>query len=360
MLKIFRSVRVNRNESLLEILGAVAISRNYVSRRTLRKIIGVRKETNSYYAYSDIHKNTDFLEQKGFLRIAQTRGRKEKLYDVTIKGALASLFSSCIKFNELKESELFTRWSGKDWGPGYDQPFANVKDVMELTKFVETLYLNGGSLEDVNEELLRRSLRNPEEVLNLIHEGKITMNKKIDEDGKYVVTIPHIPASVATIPVVKADGSCQDISFLVTPDPITSKTFYDLITCDPSLQRRIEICFLTILQTLASDLVKKDQRGFVTSHYFPDSRTFILTATIPEKVVSLLSCPEKVVEVTKDSYNEIIRPFLQLPDFVQGGKANFFFTAFKYDPLRKDFFVLSKLEIKERACKVLEQIRNEP
>jgi hypothetical protein len=356
-LKVFKSIRTNRNETLLEILGAVATSNNPLSRLDIQnrlkvRVPGVIKRTNGEYVYSNIHKNTKFLERKDFLRITQTRARKEKLYDVTVKGALASLFSSYV--SESKAPILLETWRVKDWGSwgaGYDQPFANVKDVSELRKIVETLCLHGNSLDDVSEDILKRSLRDPEEVFHIIQEGKITLNKRIDEPGKYFANFPRIPGSVQTTLI----GRTSEVAFYVVPDAITSKVLYDLILDDPNLQKTIEMYFLTILQTLTHDFKTKG-RGSSTYHYFSDSKTAVLTFTIPEKIASLLHYPEKIAEYTQKSFDDIVRLFLQNPDFVQGKTSHVYFYAFRYDPECRDLLPLSTPEIKEKAYNLLKQL----
>ena len=360
-MKVFKSVRTNRNQTLLEILGAVATSKNPISRLTIQdrlrvRLPGVKRATYGPYVYSNIHKNTNFLEQKGFLRITQKRPGKGPLYDVTVKGALASLFSSFV--NESNASMWLDSWRVKNWGPGYDEPFANVRNVSELRRIAETICLHGDSLEDVSEDILKRSLRDPEELQRLIHEAKITSTKKVDEEGKYVLETTIIPGSAATLKLHATNGS-KGLFFSIVPDADTSKVLYDLIADDPSFQETLEMYFLTILRTLTQDFKTKG-RGWKTYHYFSDSRTAILTLTIPREIASLLRCPERIAEYTLDSFSYIVRSFLENPDFVQGKKSQFWFRAFKYDPESRDLLYLSTLEIKEKAYNLMKQLHSGP
>jgi hypothetical protein len=190
-------------------------------------------------------------------------------------------------------------------------------------------------------------------VQRLIREGKITLSKRIDEGGTYNVTIPYVPASVATL---LSQGN-QIAKFVVTPDPITSKTLCNLITSDPNIQKTIEMHLLEILQMLAYDFETKGKGG-TTYHYFSDSRISVLMLTIPEKVASLLTFPERIIEYTRGSFDDLIRSFLENSAFVQGTNPTFGFRALRYDPKSKDLLPLSRLEIKEKACHMLELLRN--
>jgi len=370
-LKVFKSVRANRNETLLEILGAVATSKHPISRLTIQdrlrvRLPGVKRTTYGAYVYSNIHKNTNFLEQKDFLRVIQKRPGRGPLYDVTVKGALASLFSSFV--NESNESVLLDSWRVKDWGRGYEEPFSNVRNVLELRRIVDTICLHRDSLEDVSEDILKRSLRDPEELQRLIHEAKVTLTKKFEEEGKYVLETTVIPGSVSTVKLVNEANEPRGLRFLIAPDADTSKSLHDLITDDPSLQKTLEIYFLTILKTVAHDLKTKG-KGASTHHYFSDSRTAVLTLTIPQEIASLLQCPEGIAQCTRKSFDDIVRPFLDNPDFAQGKTGQIYFYAYRYDTQTRDLYVfkvgdqsrdlltLTPLEIKEKLHNLLKQMR---
>jgi hypothetical protein len=116
--------------------------------------------------------------------------------------------------------------------------------------------------------------------------------------------------------------------------------------------------FLTFVQNLIYDLAHA--QGCKTYHYFPDSRTAILTLTIPEKIASLLYHPEKIAEYTLDSFGDIVRSFLEDPDFVQGKRSQFWFRAFKYDPDSRELLCLSTFFDLEKAYNLLKQLHSEP
>jgi len=312
---------------------------NPISVSTLKKISG--------RAYSNVHKNINFLEKKGFLTSKiQEKGRKKRLCDVTIKGALASLFASS---PTLDHSKLLERWREKDWGAHYKQPFRNIVDVSELKNLVETLCLYAGSLEEVSDEFFKAGLRNPEEARALITNAAITIKKKIGERGKYEVGVKYNPGSTAVGLIERSDGP-NNVVFIVMPKEETGKILIDFFLQEPNYQRQFGVYLQLILQTIARDLMNKGSGG-AFDHYFPRSRTFVLAATLPGKVASLLKYPERVLELTKNSYQDIINPLLQNREFVKGNKARLTIRALKYDPRKRDLYLLSEDEINEKVLR---------
>lgn len=345
MLKIFKDVRETRNESLLDILGLVARGKNLISLFKIEKAMA--------RVYSNVHKNTVFLEGKGFLvNKGKREGRKKKLYDITIKGALASLFSS-LTTDYLKLVEI---WQQKDWG-NYRQPFKNIRHVSELKKFVETLYLHGGSLEEVDEGLLRRGLRDPQEAIDLITRAFVTVKKTAKETGEYEAKTTFVPGSVAVGEIRRQDEP-NNVFFVVGPREETGELLFDFFSRDPTYRRQVGEYLQAIVEMVAQNLLDNNEDA-IDLLYFPNTRRFIVSASIPERVTSLLDHPKQVLNVMKNSYGGIIRAFNQNDDFVNGTKAQFIFQALKYNSNTRELSPLSKHEIKEKAQTVLKKISKE-
>lgn len=341
-LKIFKNKRVYHNITLLEILGILAKAKKPLSVYTIAKLLGKNK------AYSGIQKNVDFLEQRGFLTSRKHRkGRRRRLCKITVKGALASLFCSSFPVDH---SKLLDLWRGKDWGD-YKDPFQKIEDVSELREFVETLYLHGGSLEDVDKGLLRRGLRNPQESIDLITKAFVTVKKITKETGEYEAKMTFVPGSVA---VGKMERQ-HNVFFVINPKEETGQIFFDLFSQNSAYERQVGEYLQAIIETVARHVVDKEENA-VDSIYFPNSRRFIIVATIPEKVASLLVDPRQVLKPMKDSYFSLIESFLENDEFVNGNHAQFIFQALRYDPETQNLSPLPKNEIRDRAHKILNQM----
>jgi len=346
MLKIFGGVRKERTKNLLNVLGFITKAMKPVS------ITAIKKETG--LAYSCVHKNVKFLCRKGFLASEIHReGRKRRLCDITIKGALASLFFTHETLS-INWPEVLEHLQSRDWGEDLRQPFRHISDVSELKRFVETLYLYGGSLEEVNEQLLKRALRNPEQTLSIILDATITFEKRITEDGKYTITIPYVPEAVSTIQLKKQDG-INTASFVVMPDVPTGEALFTLLSRDPDQKKRVEASLLVTLQAAARDV--DETREGLTAIYNPEVETLILTATIPGEVINLLRRPKQIMELMKKYYQTLLKAFLQEDEsrqaFLEGKKSWIIFAGVRYSPEDGGLHLLSTEETRMEARKIL-------
>lgn len=136
---------------------------------------------------------------------------------------------------------------------------------------------------------------------------------------------------------------------------LTSELLFESFSQDPEYKRELGRYLLMILQTIAKNRVDRG-KGTDASHYFPRSKSLILTATLPEKVVSLLEYPERILYLTKNAYRDILKPFFESDAFVNKGKAWFTIRGFKYDPKRRDLSALSQEEINEKLPDALKRI----
>lgn len=333
-MKAFKGVRAQRNINLLRILRVMAQAKLPVSIYDIKKNLGV--------SYSNAHKNVSFLEEKGVLRrLKHECGRKRIPYVITVRGALASLLSP-----GLSHKGLLKRWREKDWGPGYDEPFEKLGKISELRRFVETIYLHGGYLEDVNEGLLRRGLSDPEQALSMITNATATVRKKIGKDGKYSVELKCVPGSVSTI-LLGRTKEPRTANFVVMPSQKYGEMLYNALIREPGLGKRLGAYILTILHAFTGDLLNKG-KGEYDSIYLPESRTCILTMTLPAKVASSLHNPEQILRFTQKFYRSLIRPFIEDKGFLEGKRKWKIIPVIEYDPRSKILYQVSDREIEQK------------
>ena len=179
-MQIFQGVKESRNNNLLDILAVLSTGVGSASDLDRKMVL----------SYATIWDNLHYLLENNFVHIVDVQGRA-KVFDVTVKGAIASIFSE----HNLKPNEkTLALWKNKDWGSGFQgiRPFENVNSIDELKEVIENMYtMSQISLEEINAEFLKVLIVNPVKAANVFRESKISVTDKIEKTGVHLSLI-HI------------------------------------------------------------------------------------------------------------------------------------------------------------------------
>ena len=342
MMQVFSGVREGRNETILDILAVLSTTPSSATDLERTQDLG----------YATIWDNLQFLKQRNFVHIVEVKGRSI-VYDITVKGALASIFSE----HNLKPNEkTLEMWRKKDWGFGFRgiSPFRDVNNLGELKEVIENMYtMSQITLEEISNEYLKKIITNPVDAINIFRDSKITLSRKIEESGNYIIELDKIPPGSSAILKTEKKGP---LPFIISPDKNTQIKLKKIIEKDPIFERVIGSALLKTIQNLTSgyDLEKK----LVSYQYNKDNNNFVIVGEFIDSISSYMKDPEQILQYTINSYNEIIDQFLENKDFIEGEKAYFTFRSLKYDPVTKTLNPLSKEDILSKAEKLLKQISN--
>ena len=295
---------------MLDILGN--LQKKPLWPRALKRALGL--------SYACIYDNLKLLEEKGFVKLVKKGRKGRKIYDVTLKGALASLFSPHYPPTE----EDFTRWQKRDWGERYVNPFQNVKSLAELKGFVKTIYNFGVTLEDINEDVLKRGLRDPKEIHILLQKAKLEKLYQAEKAGKYDLRIPYVPGSFSFLKRPKEKG----VMIIITPQAQTGEKLFDLLQ-NSANEDYIGKMLSHFLESL-THVLASSQNTFFSRYYSPEHRFFIISGVMPKEVASRLLYPEQILTYVKNSYVDIIN-WLSKDALKENGNSVFLFRTLKYD-----------------------------
>ncbi|MHA1631366.1 MAG: winged helix-turn-helix domain-containing protein [Candidatus Freyarchaeota archaeon] len=323
---------------MLDVLGN--LQKKPLWPRALKRALGL--------SYACIYDNLKLLEEKGFVKLVKKGRKGRKIYDVTLKGALASLFSPHYPPTE----EDFTRWQKRDWGERYVNPFQNVKSLAELKGFIETIYNFGVTLEDINEDILKRGLRNPKEIRILLQKAKLEKIYQAEKAGKHLLPIPYVPGSFGFLKRPEERG----VMAIITPQAQIGEKLFDLLQ-KPANENYIGKMLSLFLERL-THVLASSQDVFFFRHYSPEHRFFIISGVIPKEVASRLLYPEQILTYVKNSYVDIIN-WLSKDTLKKDGNSIFLFRALKYDPEKREITPLSKREICQKATVVLRKLEKQ-
>jgi hypothetical protein len=184
----------------------------------------------------------------------------------------------------------------------------------------------------------------------LLTNASLEIKGEVKESGKYLLTTNYIPG--VTVSLMGADK----FPFIVMPDKETNKILFELCSHDPKKKQLIGAHLQQILGLVARDMARSQEH--INYEYFPQLRMFVLAATLPEKVASMLHQPEQILEFTKNSYQNIIKPLLEVDESVKEFQDWFIFRTLRYDPVTRNLSQLPREAIKEKARKVLERLSN--
>jgi hypothetical protein len=292
---------------------------------------------------SAIHKDLQLLDDEGFIQFVRKGRKGAKVFDITIKGVLASLF---VNIPRLKPTEkTLEKWRRKDWGPEYKDPFRMVRNLNELIDFVKQLYLHA-SLEGVDVGHLKRMIRNPEEVLTLLQNPIIEFSvPNVSNIDSFVPdsTVTHIGKNP------KTGGPL--IFFTVIPSEKTMQILKEN-------RQDIHSASAILRAALEAYRMKLRYRGeeLPSSFYSEQFRLFTIVGFLPEQAVAFLRHPHQIIDYLKKSYVDLINLFSD-EKFVCGDEASMNFRFVKYDPEKRELFPLSQEETRNRAIKILEKIK---
>jgi len=341
-MQIFPSVRQTRNDNMLDILAVLSTESSST----------IDLDRKMDLVYSSIWENLKILEEKGFVHVVERKGRV-KIYDITVKGALACIFSE----HNLKPNEkTLEKWKKKDWGVTFRglNPFIDVNKIDELKEAIENMYvMSQVTLEDISNDFLKKIVTNPIDAMKIFRDSKISITRKIEETGEYILNFDNIPPGSCAI--LKTDNK-KAVPFIVSPDKDTHLKLKNIFKEDPFFERVMGLTILKTIQILVSNYKKGNK--ITNYHYNKDNNNFIISGEFPDIITTYLKNPEQILQYTINSYNDIISPFLENRKFVNGEESIFNFRSLKYDPVVKTLDPLSKEEILSKAEKLLKQIND--
>lgn len=288
-------MRESRERILLDILGLMRKSGPINPRSIAIKGLGL--------SYACVYDNVKFLEEKGFVRLLKRGRAGAKLYDITIRGLLASLFSPTYPPLD-EELEGLRR---RDWGSHYIEPLQRVGSLSQLKEVVEMIYTVGSSLEEVNEDILRRFIRDPHDIrtiLDLLRHAKvIPISFQAQEAGRYIFAIPSIPGSFAFCRNEKVLEGEEYVNLLINPTRETSKKLANLIERDPKNEDYIGSLMIALFESLVAHLSNGED---IICGYCSETHQFIVLGTMPEEVTKKLQHAEQILAYIKKTYQDMI------------------------------------------------------
>jgi len=339
-MQIFQGVKESRNNNLLDILAVLSTGVGSASDLDRKMVLG----------YATIWDNLHYLLENNFVHIVDVQGRA-KVFDVTVKGAIASIFSE----HNLKPNEkTLALWKNKDWGSGFQgiRPFENVNSIDELKEVIENMYtMSQISLEEINAEFLKVLIVNPVKAANVFRESKISVTDKIEKTGVHTINFDKIPPSTSVIMKTDKKGP---LPFIINPDKETQIALKEILLNDPGFERKLGSALLKTIQMMTSNY--KRDRKLVSFYYNQDNNTFSIVGEFPHIVITCLKNPEQILQYTINSYTDIINQFYENKPFLEGNKSFFTFRSLKYDPIIKSLEPLSIKEIRVKAKKLLKQL----
>jgi len=302
-------------------------------------------------SYSTIHDNLQYLEDRDFVKVLRVDKKRSKVFDLTVRGALASIFSN----HPLKPNQqTLTGWRKRDWGARYDglNPFQKVLDLDELRKSIEVMYIQGNTtLEEVNNDILKRIVVDPISARNYFKDAQTNWRKTVEETGDYVITHEKLPPGSSL--VCKVEGK-KYAYLIINPDEATGRKLLEVSEKDAFFERRLGFIIQKVIQSLVND--KPEDKGSYFMHYSPETQSYVMTGLFPDKLVASLTQPEEIIKYPLGYLDSIIKQFTMNESFIKGEKAIFYFKSLKYDPLTKRIYPPPEKEIAQKAKNLLEQL----
>lgn len=340
-MKVFPGLSEERNQNLLDVLTLLAIKTNNVHK--LSKDLG--------QSYSGVYVNVRYLEDRDFVKVLRVDKKRSKVFDLTVRGALASIFST---HNLKPNNKTLQDWEKRDWGARYDglNPFQKVLDLDELRKSIEVMYIQGNTtLEEVNDDILKRIVVDPISARNYFKDAQTNWRKTVEETGDYVITHEKLPPGSSL--VCKVEGK-KYAYLIINPDEATGRKLLEVSEKDAFFERKLGFIIQKVIQSLVND--KPEDKGSYFMHYSPETQSHVMTGLFPDKLVASLTQPEEIIKYPLGYLDSIIKQFTMNESFIKGEKAIFYFRSLKYDPLTKRIYSPPEKEIAQKAKKFIENL----
>ncbi|MCX8171850.1 MAG: hypothetical protein N3E47_07855, partial [Candidatus Bathyarchaeota archaeon] len=305
-------------------------------------------------AYAYAHNNLKFLEKRGFIRMTSHGKAGAKLYELTLRGLLASFFSPTFP----PENEELDVLRKIDWGPRYPNAFQNVKSLSDLKAFVEMIYNVGSNLEEINEDILMRIIRDPNDInliLDLLRHAKVMpISFQPQKPGKHIVSIPAIPGSFA---FSRITGLGNYANLIINPTKEIGENLLKLLE-NPENEDYIGKVIAVFLESLITYLSDKQEKAFI-QYYNPKHRIFIISGVMPKEITERLLYPEQILFCIQQHYHGIVNWLRCDVKDERGIYGTIYLGGLQYDPKSKEIRQISKEEVFEKIIELSEELKKE-